>query len=70
MSPFYTPGKYERTKSFQVFSGGIKWENWPKMGKVYQLLYLLNGKYMLKIKNKDSKFIFWIFSESTIRTRE
>ena len=32
MLPFYTPWKHQKTKSFLVFSGGIKWENWREMG--------------------------------------
>ena len=30
MFPFYTPWKHQKTKGFLVFSGGIKWEHWPK----------------------------------------
>ena len=31
MFPIYTPWKYQKTKSFLVFSGGINWEHWPEM---------------------------------------
>ena len=49
MFPFYTPIKHYKTKGFLVFSGGIKWKNFPDIGleknalKVNQFtLYLLN----------------------------
>ena len=29
---FCTPWKYQKTKGFLMFSGGIKWEHWPEMG--------------------------------------
>ena len=31
MVPFYTPWKHQKTKSFLVFLGGLKWEHWPEM---------------------------------------
>ena len=32
MSPLYTPWKHQKTKAFLVFSGDMKWENWPEIG--------------------------------------
>ena len=32
MFPFYTPWKHQKTRSFKLFSGGVKWEHWPEMG--------------------------------------
>ena len=31
MFPFHTLWKYQNTKRFLVFSGGIKWEHWPEI---------------------------------------
>ena len=28
---FYTPWKHQKTRGFLMFSGGIKWDYWPKM---------------------------------------
>ena len=33
MLPFYAPWKQKKTKGFPVFSGSIKWEHWPGLGK-------------------------------------
>ena len=30
MFPFYTPWKHQKTITFLMFSGGIKWEHWPE----------------------------------------
>ena len=34
MFAFYTPWKHQKICGFLVFSGGIKWEHWPKIGSV------------------------------------
>ena len=35
MFPFYTLWKHQKTFSFLVFSGGIKWEHWPEMNESF-----------------------------------
>ena len=30
---FHNPWKHQNIKGFLVFSGGMKWEYWPEMGK-------------------------------------
>ena len=33
MFPFYNPWKQKKINDILVFSGGVKWEHWPEMGK-------------------------------------
>ena len=32
MFPFYIPWKYQKTKGFLVFPGGVQLEHWAEMG--------------------------------------
>ena len=49
MFPFYTPWNNQKIKAFVVFSGGIKWEHWPKISW-YRDLLLKTGKLKLKFE--------------------
>ena len=35
MFPVHTPWKYRKIFGFLVFSGGINWEHWPEMTKLF-----------------------------------
>ena len=38
MFPFYTPWKHQKTFSLLVFSGGMKWEYWPEMVNMIDMI--------------------------------
>ena len=53
MFPFYTPWKHQTTKGSLVFSGGIKWEHWPKWIKKIHVLVPSHAAHL-----KISKILF------------
>ena len=54
MFHFYNSWKRQKTKGFLTLSGGIKIEDWPKMGEITidEQSYAAADKYKSLVKNK------------------
>ena len=49
MFPFYTLENTSKSKVFQVFSGGLKWEHWPTMGLDFlDVINIKSGNFVQK----------------------